>query len=68
MKNYNQVNFLQGTSSDNINYDNFKTSSRFDSFPSMVGNGVIIEYKQTILFSDIVTNKADSTHKRTTPS
>lgn len=56
MKNYNQVNFLQGTSSDNINYDNFKTSSRFDSFSSMVGNGVIIEYKQTVLFSDVVTN------------
>lgn len=56
MKQYNQVNFLQNTSSDNINYDNFKTPSRFDSFPSMVGNGVIIEYKQAILFSDVVTN------------
>lgn len=55
MQNYNQVNFLQNTSSNN-NYDTFKTSSRFDSFPKMVGNGVLVEYKRANLLSEIIKN------------
>ena len=60
MKNYDHVNFLQSTSNNN-NYNNFETSSRFDSFPKIVGNGILVEYKKTILLSDIITN--DEKHK-----
>jgi len=51
MKNNVQINYIPSVSNTN-NYNIFESSSCAESFPKMVGNGVLVEYKQTRFFSN----------------
>ena len=57
--NLKKVNY-ESTSSNSHNYCTDETSSSPLSFPSIVGDGIIIEYKQVNYSSEMITDPSQS--------